>query len=41
MRISLDSDMQDPVYDEGAEPLVFSPQVDWQSFAEPNIIDAY
>jgi hypothetical protein len=41
MRISLGSDMQDPVHDEGATPLVFMPQVDWQSFAEPTIIDAY
>jgi hypothetical protein len=41
MRISLGSDMQAPVHDEGADPLVFMPQIDWQSFKEPNIIDAY
>jgi len=25
----------------GAQPLLFMPEVDWQHFAEPNIIDAY
>ncbi len=26
---------------DGAEPLVFSPQVDWSTFTEPSIIHAY
>ena len=26
---------------EGAEPLVFEPQVDWTRFTEPSIIHAY
>ena len=25
----------------GAQPLLFVPEVDWQHFTEPNIIDAY
>jgi len=41
MTITIDSDMKFSVLDKGAEPLVFMPQVDWETFAEPNIIDAY
>jgi hypothetical protein len=41
MRITVGSDMEVSVHDEGAEPLVFMPQIDWETFAEPNIIDAY
>lgn len=41
MRLTVDSDMRVSVQDEGADPLVFMPQVDWKTFAEPNIIDAY
>ena len=41
MRIALDSDMKLSAVDEGAEPRVFMPQVDWAHFSEPNIIDAY
>ena len=26
---------------EGAEPLVFEPQIDWAEFSEPSIIHAY
>jgi len=26
---------------EGAEPLVFEPQIDWVQFSEPSIIHAY
>ena len=39
--ITIDSDMSFSVREDGAEPLVFMPQVDWETFAEPNIIDAY
>ena len=42
MRIELDSELKYRVADdEGAEPLVFSPHVNWTGFTEPNIIDAY
>jgi hypothetical protein len=41
MHITVDSDMEVSVHDEGADPLVFMPQIDWDTFAEPNIIDAY
>lgn len=41
MRITVGSDMQFSVHDEDASPLVFMPHVDWSTFAEPNIIDAY
>jgi len=41
MRITVGSDMEFSVHDQDASPLVFLPQVDWRTFAEPNIIDAY
>ena len=41
MTISIDSDTKFSVCEDEAEPLVFMPQVDWETFAEPNIIDAY
>lgn len=41
MRMTLDSELVHQVHEGGDEPLVFEPQVDWETFAEPNIIDAY
>jgi len=41
MRIELDSELKYRVADEGVEPLVFCPHVNWAAFTEPNIIDAY
>jgi hypothetical protein len=41
MTIALDSDMKYSVSEDEAEPLVFMPQVDWETFAEPNIIEVY
>ena len=41
MTITIDSDMKFSVCEDGAEPLVFMPQVAWETFGEPNIIDAY
>jgi hypothetical protein len=41
MHIVVDSELEYRVDDEGAEPLVFEPHVDWEAFAEPNIIHAY
>jgi hypothetical protein len=39
--ITLDSDMNFKIGSENAEPLVFSPQVNWESFSDPNIIQAF
>ena len=38
----IDSDLRYQVHsaDEGAEPLVFQPLIDWATFAEATIIDA-
>lgn len=41
MTIAVDSDMKYSVSEDEAEPLVFMPQVDWETFAEPNIIEVY
>jgi hypothetical protein len=41
MQIEVDSELRYRVKDEEAEPLVFQPLIDWQTFTEPNIIDAY
>jgi hypothetical protein len=41
MHITVDSDMRYEAHDAGADPLVFMPDVDWQTFTEPNIIHAY
>ena len=41
MRIELDNKLRRRAYDEGAEPLVFTPNIDWATFTEPNIIHAY
>jgi hypothetical protein len=37
----MDSDLKYQVEDKGAYPLVFQPQIDWESFTEPNIIDDF
>jgi len=39
--MTVSSDLQVSVHDEQARPLVFMPQVDWRTFAEPNIIGTY
>lgn len=41
LHIVMDSELGYRVEEAGAEPMVFSPQVDWQEFDEPNIIHAY
>ena len=41
MSMTVSSDVKVSIHDEDASPLVFMPQVDWQTFAEPNIIHAY
>jgi hypothetical protein len=39
--ITLDSKMNFHVSPEDATPLIFSPQIDWASFSDPNIIQAF
>ena len=41
MSMTVSSDLKVSIHDQDASPLVFMPQVDWQTFAEPNIIHAY
>jgi hypothetical protein len=41
LEITVDSEMGFEVLSEGAEPLVFSPQIDWNTFKQANIIDAF
>lgn len=41
IEIELDSQLHDHGLSEGAEPLVFQPHVNWETFDEPTIIDAY
>jgi hypothetical protein len=45
LQIEVDSQMkyrvQPDVGGQVARPLVFMPQVDWEAFRDPNIIDAY
>ena len=41
MRMTLDSELVHQLHEGGEQPLVFEPQVEWDTFAESNIIDAY
>jgi hypothetical protein len=41
MHITVDSELRYRVNEEGAEPLVFQPYINWETFTEPNIIHAY
>jgi hypothetical protein len=41
MRIGVDSDMQISTHDDRNKPWVFMPDVEWSSFTERTIIDAY
>ena len=41
LQIELDSRLKYRVMEETARPMVFMPQVDWEAFRDPNIIDAY
>ena len=40
LHLTVDSDLTFSVEEKGARPLVFEPRVDWETFAEPNIIGA-
>jgi hypothetical protein len=39
--IAVDSDLNHRIVQGGPAPLVFEPDVDWQRFKDPNIIDGY
>jgi len=41
LRLTVDSELRFRLRDETATPLVFSPQVDWATFEEPNITHAF
>ena len=41
LAFSLDNRMKVSSMSEGADPLVFEPNVDWEHFKEPNILHAY
>ena len=41
LQITLDSNLRYQVHNEGAQPLVFEPHVEWVTFTEPNIIHAF
>ncbi|MCG6927773.1 MAG: hypothetical protein LJF30_21015 [Acidobacteria bacterium] len=41
MHLTADSELRFRVHDPTAHPLVFSPQVDWATFEEPNITHAF
>ena len=41
MHLTVDSELRFRLRDETAEPLVFSPRVDWATFKEPNIAHAF
>lgn len=41
IRISMDSGMKFSISEKRADPLVFMPDVNWDTFAERTIIDSY
>jgi len=41
MRLSVDSDCRWSVADADARPLIFEPDVAWDTFRKPHIIDDY
>lgn len=41
IQIQVDQDLQSKVHSPGAEPLIFEPHLDWDTFTEPNIIHKY
>jgi len=41
IRLLIDSDMEFEVLNQGADPYVFEPHIDWQTFAAPSIIHDY
>lgn len=41
LQLQIDSDMKCRVLTAGADPYVFEPHIDWQSFSAPSIIHDY
>ena len=41
MQLTVDNELHYQVQTAGADPLVFEPQLNWETFTEPNIIHAY
>ena len=41
MRLVVGSDLKHQIVEGGARLLLFEPEVDWATFAEPNITHAY
>ena len=41
MQIEVDSDLTSRLVDEGADPLVFIPHVNFEKLKDPSIIDAF
>jgi len=41
MHIEIDSDLKYSVEEEGADPIVFIPEVDFSKLEDPSIIDAF
>lgn len=41
LRLTIDSDLEHHVSSPGADPYIFEPHVDWQTFSAPNIIHDY
>jgi hypothetical protein len=38
---TVDSNLRYQVHQSGAEPLIFQPNINWDTFTDPNIIHAY
>jgi len=41
MRITIGSNLKYQIDKGSVKPLLFEPEIDWTTFAEPNIIHAY
>ena len=41
IRLSVDSELNFRMREGGSQPLVFEPEVLWDEFTDPNIIDGY
>ena len=41
IQLTVDNELHYQVQTDGADPLVFEPELDWRTFSEPNIIHSY
>lgn len=41
MTLEVDSDMNINIHDPGASPLIFIPEVDFETLPDPNIINSF